>query len=1030
MKRCLLLFFILINYLTYSQLNWVEINTGTAATISVGEFSVWGMSNPTLESAVLPAGSLIGVFYLDSNNNYACGGGETWPGEDMGMIAISPWGDDSTTGDVKDGFSEGESFNWFVRVCDGTCWTDLDGDGILDEGEVEDGIDYYSANAEMVPSNGQLTGTVYAGNALTGLESADFTEWTGEEEVVYSCECEFGVAVPSGDACIILNACSDPLASNYCPGIPGSTTYFQEACQFDDALEGCMCSEAINYDPDVTVDDGSCYILEGGCSNPLANNYSGDECASGTFVAENCEFAGCICPESYNYDPSATSDDGSCIVMSGGCSDSTANNYSGDECASSYFVSEDCQYTPTDVDLTWEYTITDANMTVQIGADVVLFNGASPPVGSLIGAFFINDSGEYSCGGYLEWTGDQLALAVWASESGYDNGFESGESITWGLSIGGEDFLATSSTMNSSVPFSETFVANGFGQLLSAVFEGELSSILGCTDSTAFNYNSEATVDDGSCYSLDFDFTVTDANMTIQVAQSAVTFNGVGNEPPCGSLLGGFYTNDEGQLACAGYQVWCDDFSNNQLAIPLMASETGLDNGFESGEEITWVLSIYGQSFVADYILMNPAPPFSETFIANGFGQLLVGEFNGEIEGVIGCTNSVANNFNPDATIDDGSCDIPGCTDSLACNYDENALSDDGSCYYETLWYYDEDGDGLGDGVQWTQTACEPSGPFVDNYDDPCPNDPNNDSNGNGICDGSEVPGCMNVNATNFDFYANVDDGSCIIPGCTDPTAFNYVEEATFDNGSCIAVIDGCLDDDAFNYNPDANTNDDSCCYIAGCTDVTALNYNSFACFDDDSCIDSILGCTNPSSFNYNPDANTDDGSCIDYVFGCLDETACNYDPLVNTDNGSCEYPNQYYDCDDSCLVDTDGDGVCDELEIPGCTDSSAFNYDVSATENDGSCIDVILGCLDSSAFNYDSSANTDDGTCCYIQGCVDSSAFNYNESACFDDGSCVEIVLGCIDSSAFNYNPLANTDDGSCVEYLYGCLDVNACNY
>ena len=26
-----------------------------------------------------------------------------------------------------------------------------------------------------------------------------------------------------------------------------------------------------------------------------------------------------------------------------------------------------------------------------------------------------------------------------------------------------------------------------------------------------------------------------------------------------------------------------------------------------------------------------------------------------------------------------------------------------------------------------------------------------------------------------------------------------------------------------------------------------------------------------------------------------------------------------YYDCDGNCLMDTDGDGVCDELEVLGC---------------------------------------------------------------------------------------------------------------
>ena len=58
---------------------------------------------------------------------------------------------------------------------------------------------------------------------------------------------------------------------------------------------------------------------------------------------------------------------------------------------------------------------------------------------------------------------------------------------------------------------------------------------------------------------------------------------------------------------------------------------------------------------------------------------------------VDGCTDSTATNYNPDATVDDGTCAFPpvaGCMDSEASNYDAAAVEDDGSCTYSlTVWH-------------------------------------------------------------------------------------------------------------------------------------------------------------------------------------------------------------------------------------------------------------------------------------------------------------------------------------------------------
>ena len=99
----------------------------------------------------------------------------------------------------------------------------------------------------------------------------------------------------------------------------------------------------------------------------------------------------------------------------------------------------------------------------------------------------------------------------------------------------------------------------------------------------------------------------------------------------------------------------------------------------------------------------------------------------------------------------------------------------------------------------------------------------------------------------------------------------------------------GCTDVNASNYNPNATIDDNSCVYDipGGCTDPTALNYDLSAEVDDGSCIyDSTFGCTDPTAINYNANATDDDGSCVyppPTILGCTDPAALNFDPAANT---------------------------------------------------------------------------------------------------------------------------------------------------
>ena len=404
---------------------------------------------------------------------------------------------------------------------------------------------------------------------------------------------------------------------------------------------------------------------------------------------------------------------------------------------------------------------------------------------------------------------------------------------------------------------------------------------------------------------------------------------------------------------------------------------------------------------------------------------------------ILGCTDPTAFNYDDAANLDfDGLlCEpfIYGCTDETSFNYDSSANADNGSCVEivegctdSTALNYNEDAN-TDDGL------CIP---FIYGCTDETAFNYNEDANTDNDSCIEVVEGCTNILSVNYNIDANTDDGSCvlIVYGCTDSTAFNYNEDANTDNDSCIAIVEGCTDPSALNYNSEANTEDFSCIAVVnGCTDSEAFNYDADANTDNGSCIPVVEGCTNALAVNYNADANTDDGSCELIVYGCTDETASNYNEDANTDNDSC-IP-FIYGCTNPSALNYDELANTDDfscvLPIYGCTDSTALNYDENANVDNDTCISYIYGCTNPNALNYDENANTDDFSCVLpIYGCTNSTALNYNESANVDNGSCITIVEGCTDSTALNFNENANVEDGSCIPFIYGCTDITAFNY
>ena len=523
---------------------------------------------------------------------------------------------------------------------------------------------------------------------------------------------------------------------------------------------------------------------------------------------------------------------------------------------------------------------------------------------------------------------------------------------------------------------------------------------------------------------------------------------------------------------------------------------------------------------------------FKEGVQSNELRELF--PFSSDDAEFFGCTDELALNFDPGAAYDDGSCEyasIDGCTDEAACNYDAAATTDDGSCVYPEANYdcegnclQDVDNDGVCDPVDDCVGALDECG--VCNgpgavFECGCTELPEGDCD----CDGSQQDalgdcggGCF-ADADADGICDDVDDcvgaldacGVCNGPGeiydcgCDDLPAGdcdcngNQLDAVGVCGGTCLVddnangicddqELGGCTDETACNYDASATIDDGTCEFESCdgvCCDPTSPNYDPAGCVssgdvigDPDCAPDEVGGCTVEQACNYNPEATVDDGSC-DFTsclnFGCTDDTACNYDPDAQFNDGSCVYANFPYDCAGDCVNDEDGDGVCNEFEVPGCTDEAACNYDEAATDDNGTCqyldalgicggdcqedanangvcdIFEVSGCTDANACNYVPLASLEDGSCLYpeanydcdgnclddvdgdgvcdvdeVPGCTDQGACNYNEEATDDDGSCeFESCVGCTDQAACNYDAAATIDDGTC-EYPPDFLDCD----
>jgi len=186
-------------------------------------------------------------------------------------------------------------------------------------------------DGEVLCINGDVTAAVGSINVLAGgqILIADNSTFTVEGSLtlvtganIFLEGCDANIFVDGSYTggtvtdCDIVRFCDDCTGENVNSATAVDLGYFAttaaaafvDVCCCDGiAVEGCTDATACNYDASATSDDGSC-ILPDGCTDLGACNYDADAtCNDGS-----CEYPGCIDTEACNYDATAGCADDSC----------------------------------------------------------------------------------------------------------------------------------------------------------------------------------------------------------------------------------------------------------------------------------------------------------------------------------------------------------------------------------------------------------------------------------------------------------------------------------------------------------------------------------------------------------------------------------------------------------------------------------------------------------------------------------------------------------------------------------------------
>ena len=219
---------------------------------------------------------------------------------------------------------------------------------------------------------------------------------------------------------------------------------------------------------------------------------------------------------------------------------------------------------------------------------------------------------------------------------------------------------------------------------------------------------------------------------------------------------------------------------------------------------------------------------------------------------------------------------VGGCTDSIACNYNDSADYDDFSCTYAAY--------GIDCDRAFIGSACGTDNPMSD----------------------SIVVGTGYANNM-YEVYVYPSDG-------VNPVSIAWTSGDTENNYDEFAIYDG-IGDDAISFDNLITEIEDNLPgqYVSGTGNGITMVWSSGGSVNGDEsfgnlvwnvyCANFIYGCLDELAMNFDSTANTADNDlCIyDFTYGCIDTLACNYADTADVDDGSCFYA-EGFDCDGLCL--------------------------------------------------------------------------------------------------------------------------------